>query len=94
MNKKSQPKNTIKSLYYRVVSFLYYLIELISPPEIVDYKEIPIIINNFNRLDTLQKLIASLEIRGYRNIYIIDNLSTYPPLLDYYKSCVIPGLLS
>lgn len=50
-----------------------------------DYKQIPIIINNFNRLDYLQRLIASLESRGYTNIYIIDNCSTYPPLLEYYK---------
>jgi hypothetical protein len=87
MTNKTAPKNNLKFLYYRLVSSIHYLIELISPPQIVDYKEIPIIINNFNRLDTLQKLIGSLEIRGYKNIFIIDNLSTYPPLLDYYKSC-------
>ena len=46
---------------------------------------IPIIINNFNRLDSLAKLITSLEERGYRNIVILDNDSTYPPLLDFYK---------
>lgn len=50
-------------------------------------KLVPIIINNFNRLDSLTKLIASLENRGYRNIYIIDNASTYPPLLEYYDTC-------
>lgn len=49
-------------------------------------KNIPIIINNFNRLTTLKKLINSLEIRGYFNIKIIDNKSTYPELLEYYKS--------
>ena len=55
--------------------------------EINDPKHIPIIINNYNRLSYLKKLIASLEHRGYRNIYIIDNASTYAPLLDYYSSC-------
>lgn len=49
-----------------------------------DYKRIPIIINNFNRLTFLQMLVEALEKRGYRNIYIIDNNSTYPPLLEYY----------
>lgn len=49
-------------------------------------KNIPIIINNFNRLTTLKKLIQSLEIRGYYNIKIIDNNSTYPELLEYYKT--------
>lgn len=53
----------------------------------MSYYDIPIIINNFNRLEYLQRLIHSLEIRGYSNIYIIDNNSTYPPLLDYYDLC-------
>jgi|WetSurMetagenome_2_1015567.scaffolds.fasta_scaffold02847_2 hypothetical protein len=88
MRKRFIPENIPKFLFYRIYSFIYYLIELVFPPQIVDYKEIPIIINNFNRLDTLKKLIGSLEKRGYKNIYIIDNLSTYPPLLEYYKSCI------
>ena len=53
----------------------------------IPYKEIPIVINNFNRLETLLKLLHSLEVRGYKNIYIIDNGSSYPPLLDYYREC-------
>lgn len=52
-----------------------------------DPKQIPIIINNYNRVTYLKRLIASLEIRGYETIYIIDNASTYEPLLDYYKTC-------
>lgn len=51
------------------------------------YKNIPIIINNFNRLSFLKRLIISLEKRGYKNIYIIDNNSTYESLLEYYKEC-------
>lgn len=46
---------------------------------------IPIIINNKNHLSYLTRLIASLERRGYKNLYIIDNASTYPPLLKYYE---------
>jgi glycosyltransferase involved in cell wall biosynthesis len=48
-------------------------------------KTIPIIINNRNRYTFLKKLIDSLKARGYYNIYIIDNASTYQPLLEYYK---------
>lgn len=59
----------------------------------IDYFDVPIIINNFNRLGFLKKLINSLERRGYTNIFIIDNGSTYPPLLDYYKSCPYPVYL-
>lgn len=50
-----------------------------------DPKSIPIIINNRNRLTTLTNLIVALEKRGYFNIYIIDNDSKFPPLLEYYK---------
>lgn len=52
-----------------------------------DVKKIPIIINNYNRLSYLKKLIDSLTKRGYNNIIILDNKSTYPPLLEYYESC-------
>ena len=45
---------------------------------------IPIFIINYNRLDCLKKLIARLEELGTTNINIIDNASTYPPLLEYY----------
>jgi len=45
----------------------------------------PIIINNFNRLRYLQRLLAALSARGYENVYVIDNCSTYEPLLRYYR---------
>jgi len=46
---------------------------------------IPVFIISFNRLSYLSRLIESLERVGIRNIHIIDNASTYPPLLEYYK---------
>ncbi len=49
--------------------------------------DIPIIINNFNRLSSLKILIDGLEQRGYSKIFIIDNKSTYQPLIEYYKKC-------
>lgn len=52
-----------------------------------DYHEVPIVINNFNRYDKLLRLIGGLESRDYRNIWIIDNGSTYPPLLEWYRTC-------
>jgi len=45
----------------------------------------PIIINNFNRLTYLKRLLAALESRGYTNVYVIDNCSTYEPLLRFYE---------
>lgn len=38
-----------------------------------------------NRLLPLKKLIEALKSRGYNNIVVIDNMSTYKPLLDWYK---------
>ncbi|MBL4674836.1 MAG: glycosyltransferase [Mucilaginibacter sp.] len=47
-------------------------------------KEIPVIIINFNQLNTVIQLITWLKKNGYHNIHILDNNSDYPPLLDFY----------
>jgi hypothetical protein len=51
--------------------------------------QIPIIINNRNRLTFLKQMIEQLQSYGYHNIYILDNDSSYPPLLEYYE--IIPA---
>jgi hypothetical protein len=51
----------------------------------IDYRHIPVIINNYNRINHLVKLIDWLEKAEMQNIYIIDNASTYPLLLDFYS---------
>ena len=56
------------------------------PESPLDMYETPIIINSFNRLGFLKKLVDRLLGWGYHNLYIIDNASTYQPLLDYYLS--------
>jgi hypothetical protein len=48
--------------------------------------EIPIIINNRNRYTFLKLMIEQLRNFGYKNIYVLDNDSSYPPLLEYYKT--------
>lgn len=77
----------LKKLYYNAGSLVLLVQEMLFPPKNMDHKQIPVIINNFNRLNSVKQLISAMEERGYRNIYIIDNLSTYPPLLEYYKVC-------
>ena len=72
-------KDYIRSRYF-------WLRERLSPSKYSDAKQIPIIINSFNRLSTLKLLIASLEERGWTNIHILDNCSTYPPLLEWFKT--------
>lgn len=72
-------KDYIRSRYFAILESLF-------PSKIANASEIPIIINNFNRKTFLLQLIESLEKRGYTNIYILDNASSYPPLLEYYKT--------
>lgn len=85
----------INHLYFSSkIVFFYWVVWLINRlirPKCADVKNIPIIINNRNRLSYMRMLISSLEKRGYTNLYIIDNESTYPPLLDYYdRECAYP----
>lgn len=72
-------KNQIK-IYLRII------LEYIFYENQKDLKKTPIIINNYNRLTSLKKLIEDLETRGYNNIFIIDNNSDYQPLIDFYKN--------
>jgi GT2 family glycosyltransferase len=46
--------------------------------------ETPIFVVCRDRLSPLQQLVAWLETAGYRRIVMIDNASTYPPLLEYF----------
>jgi hypothetical protein len=46
----------------------------------------PIILTNLNRLSTCKKMVEDLfKLNPNTIVYIIDNASTYPPLLDWYK---------
>lgn len=58
---------------------IQFLIQILFP------KTIPVIIINFNQLKTLKDLVNFLIERKFSKIYIIDNQSTYQPLLDYYE---------
>ena len=46
----------------------------------------PIIVTSFNRLSYLEQVISSLETRKFENIIILDNHSTFPPLIEYLES--------
>ena len=74
-------------VYYNCVLTFARLRYAIAGKKVDDPKRIPVIINNYNRVSDLKRLIASLESRGYDNIVILDNNSTYPPLLAYYETC-------
>lgn len=48
-------------------------------------KATPVFLIAYNRLNHLQQLVGWLEQAGFTDIQIIDNASTYPPLLEYYE---------
>lgn len=72
--------NVKKLLNYTQVFFNFTAVkQLINP------KEIPFIILNFNQLETLKELVNFAISKSFRKIVIIDNASTYMPLLEYYN---------
>ena len=53
-------------------------------------KQIRIFIICRDRLECLKQLIGRLDQMGYKTLHIVDNASTYQPLLDYYKTLPYP----
>ena len=53
--------------------------------------DLPIFINCRDRLGCLQQLVSWLLEAGYHRIFLIDNASTYPPLLAYYEDVIRDG---
>ena len=60
--------------------------ELSSLWKFSDWQDVPIFINARDRLGVMKKLIDWLLDAGYRKLIILDNDSTYPPLLEYYSA--------
>lgn len=50
-------------------------------------QDIPVFINCRDRVDSLKQTIDSVTKSGFKNIFLIDNQSSYPKLLEYYQSC-------
>jgi hypothetical protein len=80
----------IEYLVKSKICFLLYLLQLyftkIGLLKTINYKSIPIIIISFNQLYYLKQLIDFLKKHNYSKIVIIDNNSTFKPLLDYFDS--------
>ena len=53
----------------------------------VDLRSLPVFVIAHNRLTYLKRLLSWFEAAGVGNVNIIDNASTYPPLLDYLRAC-------
>lgn len=50
------------------------------------WRDVPIFINARDRLGVMKRLIDWLLGAGYRKLIILDNDSTYPPLIEYYAA--------
>ena len=48
---------------------------------------VPVFVNCRNRLAPLRQLLDWLDAVGLDEVYLLDNDSTYPPLLEFYESC-------
>jgi SAM-dependent methyltransferase len=57
-----------------------------DPMTPIDSRDIPVFIVNRNRCEALQRLVSWLLAAGTRRVVILDNASTYPPLLKYYDT--------
>ena len=59
----------------------------------MDFRDTPVFINNFNRLEIgFRDLLFWLRRAGMTKIVVIDNASTYSPLLDFYVSFAMKGI--
>lgn len=79
-------KNIKKTFKY----YFIYLYNLFYNKDVIEqnknYKAIPIIIISFNQLFYLKQLVNFLKKHNYNNIVIIDNNSTYKPLINYFET--------
>ncbi len=46
-------------------------------------EQFPVIITVRDRVTSLRQLVEWLEAAGQRELYLLDNASTYPPLLEW-----------
>ena len=82
----------LSNRYYKYKRYLLWAIHTRINRIEPDYAKlpkdaIPVLINNFNRLDLLQRQIDRLlSLEDKVSIIIVDNLSTYPPLLHFYEN--------
>ncbi|MGJ7033665.1 hypothetical protein [Niabella hirudinis] len=78
-------KISIKKKLRRLRMFFYYNYARHILHQRKNPHTIPVIIINYNQLATLKSLIRFLEERHFSNIVIVDNCSSYPPLLHFYE---------
>ncbi|MGB8932620.1 MAG: hypothetical protein WCC48_15355 [Anaeromyxobacteraceae bacterium] len=59
---------------------------MFADSELGDWRDVPVVINSFNRLKWLREQLDWLRRAGMRRLLVLDNASTYAPLLEYLSA--------
>jgi hypothetical protein len=57
--------------------------ELGRPWRVLPFRDVPVVVNSFNRVGSLRRLVDWLLRAGHARVVVVDNASSYPPLLRY-----------
>lgn len=59
----------------------------------MDYRDVPVYITSFNNIDRgLRQLLEWLRRAGQTSITLLDNQSSWPPLLEFFNSADMDGI--
>lgn len=83
---KHNIKIILEFRYWKISSWFHYQTNSLIRKQLKNPTSIPIIIISFNQLLYLKQLIEFLLKNNFSNIVIIDNYSTYQPLLSYFDT--------
>jgi len=61
--------------------------------ELVLRRSTPFVVNSFNQLTYVKNMVMKLHAAGFRNIYVIDQASSYPPLLAWLAQASEEGIV-
>jgi hypothetical protein len=87
MGIKIKLKRLIKVGLEEIRNWYNYHFNTLAITQRKNHQNIPVIINNYNQLTNLKHLVNWLEKRNFKKIIILDNKSSYPPLIEWYKHC-------
>ena len=87
---KNQNKSIQNNIYKQLEFNLKSKKVQINKKQAFNSRNINIFIISYNRLSYLKNMIENLETFNLKKIHIIDNSSTYKPLLNYYSETKYP----
>jgi hypothetical protein len=61
--------------------------------ELILRRSTPFVINSYNQLTYVKNLVTKLHEAGFRNIYVMDQASAYPPLLAWLAQASQEGII-